>query len=78
MPLPVMLPDPAVAVIVPPHEVVSPLGVATVIPAGSESVNVAPVKATGFGFVTENVRLVLPPSITVLVPNNLVTTGGSV
>ena len=38
--------DPAVAVAVPPHVFVSPLGVDTTIPAGKVSVNATPVSAT--------------------------------
>src|SRR5438445_94097 len=53
------LPDPAVAVAVPPQVLVSALGVATTIPAGNESVNVIPLRATVvFGLLTVNVRLV--------------------
>jgi hypothetical protein len=47
-------PEPLAAVIVPPaHEPVSPFGVATRVPAGSESVKATPARATEFdgGFV---------------------------
>ena len=53
-PASVILADPDVAVMVPPpHEPVSPFGVATVSPAGSVSTNATPVSATALatGFV---------------------------
>ena len=55
--------DPAVAVMVPPPQVpASPLGVATVIPAGSVSVKATPVNAAvlAAGFVTVKLRLDVP------------------
>ena len=56
-----MLFDPAVAVIVPAsHEPVRPLGVDTISPDGSASVNASPVSVVMlFGFVRVNVRVVL-------------------
>lgn len=54
-----MLAVPAAAVIVPPpHDPVSPFGVATVSPVGRASVNATPVRATEFatGFVMTNVK----------------------
>jgi hypothetical protein len=47
------VPDPTVAVVVPPHELLSPFGAAMVIPAGRTSVNATPANATVFaaGFV---------------------------
>ena len=56
-------PDPAVAVMVPPPQVpASPLGEATVIPAGSVSVNATPVNAAVFadGFVMVKLRADVP------------------
>jgi hypothetical protein len=57
-----MLPDPATAVPVPPHVLVSPFGVATTIPAGSVSVKATPVSATALaaGFVIVKVSDVVP------------------
>jgi len=59
-----MLFEPAIAVIVPPHEPVRPLGVDTISPDGSVSVNVSPVSAIEFGFVSVKLKAVL------LRPNN--------
>jgi len=44
----VTVPDPAVAVAVPPHPFVNPFGFATVKPAGKESLKAIPVSAPGF------------------------------
>ena len=54
-----MLFDPAVAVIVPPHEPVKPLGVDTISPDGSISVNASPVSGAAFGFVRVKLSAVL-------------------
>ena len=59
-----MLFDPSVAVIIPPHEPVRPLGVDTIRPDGSVSVKARPVSAMGFGLVSVKLRAVL------LRPNN--------
>jgi hypothetical protein len=60
-----MLFDPATAVIVPPpQEPVTPLGVDTISPDGSISVNASPVSAIEFGLVRVKLRAVL------LRPNN--------
>src|SRR5437868_7048566 len=62
-PVRLMLPDPAVAVVVPPHGLVSPLGVATTRPAGSASVNATPASATdGLGLWRVKLRDVVPPT----------------
>jgi hypothetical protein len=73
------LPEPAVAVTVPPHEFVRPLGVVTTSPAGSESVNATPVSATVFagGFVTESVSEVVPFSGTADAPKAFAIEGGA-
>src|SRR5262245_9064895 len=69
-PLRLIVPDPAVAVMVPPpHEPVSPLGVATTRPAGRLSVNATPVSAVVSGLVIVKVRLVLPPTAMADAPN---------
>ena len=72
-----MLPDPATAVAVPPHVLVSPLGVATTRPEGRLSVNATPVSATVFGFVMVKVSVVEPFSGMVAAPNSLVIEGGA-
>ena len=54
-------PDPAVAVTIPPHEPLRPLGVATTSPAGSPSVKLIPLRlAVAFGLVMVKVKLVVP------------------
>lgn len=57
-----MVEEPAVAVAVPPHLLVSPLGEATTRPAGRLSVNVTPVSEEVFaaGLVSVKVRVVVP------------------
>jgi len=56
--------DPAAAVIVPPpHEPLSPLGVATAKPAGKTSVKANPCVATGFGLVIVKLRLATVPPV---------------
>src|SRR5438067_1986805 len=74
-PVRLMLPDPAVAAGVLPHEPVSPLGVATTRPSGSVSVNATPVSAVEFGLVMVKLRVVVPPTST-LAPNRLSIAGG--
>lgn len=55
-----MLFEPAIAVIVPPHEPIRLLGVDTTRPDGSVSVNASPVNVVVvFGFVSAKVRVVL-------------------
>jgi hypothetical protein len=54
-----MLFDPAVAVIVPPHEPVTPFGVDTISPDGNVSVNASPVSGAAFGFVRVKLSAVL-------------------
>src|SRR5512146_865471 len=57
-----MLPDPAVAVAVPPQVLVSPFGVATISPAGRLSVTAAPVSAAALaaGLVMVRVKVEVP------------------
>jgi hypothetical protein len=73
------LPDPAVAVAVPPQVLVNPLGVATTIPAGNVSVNATPVSATALaaGFVIVKVSEVIPFRTTVVGLNALAIDGGA-
>jgi hypothetical protein len=77
-PLSEIEPDPAVAVAVPPHVLLSPLGVATTNPDGSVSVNATPDSATVFsdGLVIVNVNDVVPFNGTVAAPNALAIDGG--
>jgi hypothetical protein len=69
-------PLPAVAVTLPPHVLVKPFGVATTSPAGSESLNTAPVRGCAFGFASVNVRLVDELSGIAAFPNALLIVGG--
>src|SRR5258708_28746522 len=72
------VPDPATAVAVPPHPVLtSPLGVATTRPAGRLSVNAMPVSAmvVAAGLVMVKVKLVEPFNGTVAAPNTFVLVG---
>ena len=71
------VPEPAVAVIVPPPQVpLNPFGVATTSPAGSVSVKATPVKAVNVSrFVIANVREVDPFSGMVAAPKVLVMLG---
>jgi hypothetical protein len=77
-----IVPDAAAAVIVPPpHEPVSPLGVATTkfpdgSPAGSVSVNPTPVSATGFTLVIVKERADVLPAATLEGTNISTRTGG--
>jgi hypothetical protein len=70
---------PPVAVAVPPHVLLSPLGVVTTRPAGKLSVNATPVRDRAvLLFVIVKVRLVAPFSGTVEAPNAFVIDGGLV
>ena len=71
---------PAVAVMVPPpHEPVSPFGVATTRPGGRLSVNATPVSTSAvFMLPMVKLRLVLALSWMDAAPNILVTVGGNV
>src|ERR1700694_2104909 len=73
-----MLAEPAVAVMVPPpHEPVSPLGVATSRPLGKVSVNATPVSATdALELVIVKVRLVLLLVRMLAAPNAFAIDGG--
>jgi hypothetical protein len=72
-----MLPDPAVAVAVPPQVLFSALGVATTRPAGRLSVKAIPLKARlVFGFWIVNVSEVVPFSGIWAAPNTLAIEGG--
>ena len=74
-----MLPDPATAVAVPPQVLLSPLGVATTIPAGNVSVNATPVSATvlAAGFVMVKVSEVVPFNGIAVAPKALAIDGGA-
>jgi len=79
-PVILIVPEPAVAVIVPPSQgLVKPLGVATTKPAGRVSVNATPVRVgppVGLRLLTEKVRVVVPLSGIVAAPNALLIVGG--
>src|SRR5262245_33435968 len=79
-PVRLMLPDPAVAVMVPDPQKVAkfnPLGVATTRPAGSVSVKARPFSTPlGFGLRTSKVRVVVPPTDTLAAPKDLLIVGG--
>src|SRR5215469_10784626 len=65
-----MIPDPAVAVAVPPQLLVRPGVFATTNPAGRESTKARPVSMVlGFEFPIENCSVVVPPSGMVAAPN---------
>src|SRR5258708_29325777 len=73
------VPDPATAVAVPPHPVLtSPFGVATTRPTGRLSVNAIPVSAMvlAAGLVMVKVKLVVPFSGIAKAPNTLARVGG--
>jgi hypothetical protein len=70
-----MLPEPATAVTVPPHVLVTPFGVATTTPAGRGSVNARPVTATPSLLVMVNVSVELPPTLTIAGENDFVKPG---
>lgn len=74
----VMEVDAAVAVMVPPpHVPLRPFGVATAKPPGRLSVIVTPVAiVVGSGFVTTKVRLIIPFTGIVALPNDFVMVGG--
>ncbi len=73
-----MLPEPAIAVIVPaPQLPVRPLGVATTRPAGRVSVNAMPVSGVSFGSLTVNVLVVKSPTPRLAAPNDTVMVGGA-
>src|SRR6266849_2505829 len=75
----VTLPEPAVAVMVPPPQLpVRPFGVATTRPAGSVSVNAIPVSEMVLiaGFVMVKLKLVEPFNGIVAAPKDLVMVGG--
>jgi hypothetical protein len=61
-PVRLIVPDPTVAVGVPPQVELNPLGLATDRPEGSESVKPTPVSPTELlGFAMEKVTAVVPP-----------------
>ena len=67
-----IVPDPAVAVIVPASQLpVRPLGVATSRPAGRLSEKPTPLIVAGFGLTTVKVKVVLKPTATLGAPNTL-------
>jgi hypothetical protein len=78
-PLKLTVPEPAVAVIVPPpHDPVSPFGVETTSPAGKVSVNAMLVaELVELGFIMVKLRVVLPPTVIVVGEKLLLITGGS-
>jgi len=83
VPLAVMLPpartielEPTGAVTVPPQELVSPFGAATIMPAGSGSLMPSPLSESGFGLSSLNVRLALLPSGIEVAPIAFAIVGG--
>src|SRR5579863_6393679 len=73
-----IVPEPGVAVAIPPQVEVRPLGVATTSPAGSASVNATPVSAAKlFGFVIEKLTVVVPPGRNLLGTKLLLMDGGN-
>ena len=73
------LPDPAVAVIVPPPQLpVSPFGVATARPAGNASVKPTPVNVEALGLVMVKLSEVDPLSGMLPAPNAIAMVGGKV
>src|ERR1700680_897925 len=73
------LPDPATAVIVPPHVPVCPAGVATCNPAGSVSLNAIPVSGSlTLVLLTAKLNDVVPFSGIVAAPNAWLTVGAAV
>jgi hypothetical protein len=78
-PLKLTVPEPAVAIIVPPpHDPVSPFGVETTSPAGKVSVNAMLVaELVESGFIMVKLRIVLPPTVIVVGEKLLLITGGS-
>jgi hypothetical protein len=71
--------DPAFAVNAPPQEPLTPLGVATINPAGKGSVKLTPVRATvlAAGFDRVKLRTVDWPIMIEETPNDLAMTGGA-
>ena len=70
-------PEPAVAVVVPVHVVLNPLGVATTNPAGRVSVNATPVREVlALGLLMVKVNEVVPLSGMLAAPNALTMLGG--
>jgi len=78
-PLSVIVPEAAIAVTAPPQVFVRPFGVPTTRPAGRLSVKATPVCATPLaaGFVSVNVKVVVPFNTIVLAPNALAIVGGA-
>src|ERR1700682_5059776 len=78
-PVSVMVPEPAVAVAVPPHVLVNPFGVATTRPTGKVSVNATPFSGTALagGLVMVIVSEVVPFSGIPVAPNALAIDGGA-
>jgi hypothetical protein len=73
-----IVPAPAVAVTVPPHEPVRPFGVATIMPAGSGSVKAMPDRlADEFGLLIVKVKLVVAFSGMFAAPNAFEIVGGA-
>jgi len=74
------VPEPAVAVIVPPpQEPDKPLGVATMSPPGRVSVKATPVKGVvRFGLLIEKLRLVVFPVSMYVDPKDFAMTGGAI
>ena len=75
-----IVPDPGVAVIVPPSQApVNPFGLATTSPEGSGSLNPTDdSESFGLGFTTENKSVVVSPGATDFAPKDLRSTGGSI
>ena len=79
-PVRLTLPLPATAVIrPPPHEPVTPFGVATTMPPGSMSVRATPFSGTAaFGLLIVKLKAAVPPGmIDAVVPNDFTTVGGA-
>jgi hypothetical protein len=73
-----MLPDPALAVVVPAQVLLNPFGVATTSPLASVSLKATPLSAVpAFGLVMVKVSVVLAPTRIVPVPNAFVMVGGA-
>ncbi len=71
------VPDPCVAVIVPPPQVpIRPFGVDTTTPPGKVSVKPTPVSGTEFVFVIVKAKVELPPTVMVLGLNAFIIIGG--
>src|SRR5580658_9891489 len=77
-PVRLMVPDPAVAVAVPPQVELNPLGLATVMPEGSESVKPIPLSVVPvLGFEIENDRVEVRPGTNFGGMKNFVIEGGA-